>query len=68
MALPGDGDQSVIFEFTRIGASIKVAAVDSATGTEVSIVGPASAGETVLRQTALRKLQYMLTKSSPPNR
>ena len=39
--------RDVIFEFTAIGQVVKVVAVDSKTGTEVSIQGPLSAGEGV---------------------
>ena len=56
-------ERDVIFEFQRIGATVKVSAIDMTTGIEVSIVGPASAGEATLRQTALKKLDYVLAKS-----
>lgn len=52
----------VIFEFTRVGNSVKVTAMDTETLTEVSIVGPASAGPTQLRLTVLRKLEWVLAK------
>jgi len=41
---------------------MKVTAVDVATGTEVSIVGPSSAAQTELENLAVRKLRYMLEK------
>ncbi len=50
----------VIIEFYRVGAFVKVSAVDTATLTEVSIVGPPGAGEEVLTRVALRKLDYVL--------
>ncbi|MDR3440823.1 DUF6898 family protein [Telmatospirillum sp.] len=52
----------VIFEFRRIGNSVKVSAIEPVTNTEVSIVGPATAGEQVLKVTAVRKLQYVLAR------
>jgi hypothetical protein len=55
-------DEEVLLEFHRIGAVVKVSAVDPATLTEVSISGPASAGEAALRQAALRKLRYVLER------
>jgi hypothetical protein len=55
-------DEEVLLEFHRIGAVVKVSAVDPATLTEVSISGPASAGEAALRQVALRKLRYVLER------
>jgi hypothetical protein len=60
--MPGAGDREVIFEFTRVGQSVKVTAVDPATGTEASIVGPANMGETILKHNALKKLEYVLSK------
>lgn len=58
------GDQrDVLFEFRRIGTSVKVSAVDPATGTEVSIIGPAGAGEVALRRVALQKLRFVLAKA-----
>jgi hypothetical protein len=54
--------REVLFEFRRIGAYVKVCAIDAATGTEVSIVGDVAAGEMRLKQTALKKLEYVLAK------
>jgi hypothetical protein len=51
-----------LLEFMPVGQSVKVSAVDPVTGTEVSIVGPASAGEHVLARTAADKLTYVLNK------
>jgi hypothetical protein len=50
----------VYFEFTPIGASVKVAAIDAATGMEVSVVGPARASRADLQQLALQKLKARL--------
>ena len=52
----------VIFEFHRLGNSVKVSAIDPLTNTEISIVGPPQAGEAYLKQTALRKLVWVLAK------
>ncbi len=59
-----DHDQRdyVIFEFRRVGAFVKVSAVDPGTLTEVSIVGSPWAGEEILKRTARRKLEYVLGK------
>jgi hypothetical protein len=54
--------RDVIFEFRRIGRSVKVTAVDTLTLTEVSVVCPANAAETTLRAAALRKLEYVLKR------
>lgn len=56
--------REVLFEFRRIGAYVKVSAIDALTATEVSIVGDASAGEMRLKQTALKKLDYVMAKQA----
>jgi hypothetical protein len=55
-------EREVIFEFRRVGAAVKVSAVDVATGTEVSIVGDPAVGEDALRRIARRKLDYVLAR------
>jgi len=54
----------VLFEFRRVGNSVKVSAVDPVSNTEVSIVGSPAAGETYLKQTALRKLLWVLQRQA----
>jgi phage head maturation protease len=56
------GEREVIFEFLRVGAAVKVTAVDVATGIEVSIVGDPAAGEAALKQIARQKLEYVRSK------
>jgi hypothetical protein len=56
--------REILFEFRRIGAYVKVSAIDAQTGTEVSIVGNVAAGEAHLKQTAARKLEYVLSKKN----
>jgi hypothetical protein len=60
--------REVIFEFTRVGDQIKVAAVDPASGAEAVIFGPASAAQADLERLALNKLRYLggRTKGAPP--
>lgn len=55
-------EKEILFEIIPAGAVVKVTAVDSATGTEAIIQGPASAGEEILKRTALQKLNYLLGK------
>jgi len=50
----------IIIEFRRIGNSVRVAAIDTATGREAVIVGPASAGEATLARVARQKLLRLL--------
>jgi len=56
--MPGE----VYFEFQRIGAYVKVTAIDPATLVEVSVTGSAAADEQSLKQLALRRLDYVLAK------
>ena len=54
--------REVYFEFTAIGNVVKVSAIDSQTGTEVSIMGPVSASQADLQQLALQKLKMRLKR------
>ena len=40
--MPDLDRRDVYFEFTVIGATVRVTAIDSATGTEVVVMGPAT--------------------------
>lgn len=51
---------AILFEFIRIGAYVKVCAVDERTGTEVSIVGDPTRSPDYLKMIAARKLQRVL--------
>jgi len=55
-------DREVIFEFVQVGNLMKVTAMDTQTLTEISIHGPASATQDVLKQNALKRLEYVLKK------
>ena len=59
-------DPQVIFELTRIGAIVRISAVDAETGTEVVAQGPASAGIPALQRLAINKLKFVLRKKFPP--
>ncbi|MGE0251805.1 MAG: hypothetical protein AB7G80_04040 [Dongiaceae bacterium] len=58
--------REIIFEFQTIGRSVKVTALDVATDTEISITGDAGAPEAYLKQVALKKLEYVLSKEKKP--
>lgn len=60
--MPPRSDGRVILEFIPRGAYVKVSAIDTVTGTEVSIVGDPTRGEAALRQLAIRKLEYVMNK------
>ena len=62
---PSEPSRDVYFEFTAIGATMRVAAIDALTGTEVVVMGPASASRADLQRLALGKLKARLAS---PNR
>jgi hypothetical protein len=53
-------EREVIFEFLRIGAALKVTAIDVASGIEASMVGDPNAGQEILRRLAKQKLDYVM--------
>jgi hypothetical protein len=57
-----------IIEFTQIGASVKVTAIDPKTMTEVSIVGGAQYSQEFLTRQVVKKLEYVLSKQSGKGR
>lgn len=57
---PHEPPAEVLLEYRRVGAVVKVTAVDPLTRIEVSIQGPASAGEAELRRIAVAKLAYRI--------
>lgn len=54
--------REVIIEFFPVGNVVKVSAMDTKTLTEVSIQGPSSAGEEMLKRNAIKRLEYVLKK------
>ena len=60
--MTGDIPGEVIFEYTQIGHSVRVTAIDVATGTEVTIQAPAGASQMDMQRTALNKLKYVMGK------
>ena len=56
--------REVFFEFTAIGATVKVVAIDAASGTEVSVIGPAGAAQADLEQLAMGKLKARLAREA----
>ena len=59
-----DAGREVLIEFQQIGNAVKVTAVDTDTLVEVSIMGPASVGNEVLKRNVINKLEYVLSKKS----
>jgi len=54
----------IYVEFIVQGNVVKATAIDSATGTEASVVGPASASQAVMAEAARRKLEYVMKKKT----
>ena len=66
----GEGRGEVFFEFTQVGAQMRVAAIDAATATEVVIIAPLTATRIQMQNIALAKLRKKLGEgvSSEPRR
>jgi uncharacterized protein DUF6898 len=64
--MPGPEEREVYFEFIAVGNAVKVTAIDSLTGIEVSAMGPASAAQMDLKQLALQKLKARLRREEQP--
>jgi hypothetical protein len=60
MPVPND----IYFEITLIGAVAKVAAIDSESGLEICVFGPAHAAEHELKRLAVAKLRARLASES----
>jgi len=54
--------REVIIEFLPVGNVVKVSAMDTETLTEISIQGPATASEDILKRNAVKRLEYVLKK------
>ncbi len=65
---PMSGTDNYIIEFTQIGGSVKVTAVDPRTLTEVSIVGAANYSQEFLTRQVVKKLEFMLAKKAAEGR
>lgn len=61
MADPATG-REVLVEFQQIGNAVKVTAMDTKSMVEVSIMGPATAGEDILKHNVINNLNYVLSK------
>jgi hypothetical protein len=55
-----DGEREIYLEFAVAGAFARVTAIDSRTGTEVSITGPVTARQADLETLAVRRLHAKL--------
>jgi len=58
------GAREALVEFHRMGRQVKVSALDPVSLTEVSIIAPAGLGERQMADNALRKLDYVMSRSA----
>jgi hypothetical protein len=61
----GPSGRQIFIEIVTVGTYAKVSAIDSESGIEVSITGPANADRDSLQSAAVAKLQYVLKKQDP---
>ena len=59
-------EREIYFEFITVGNAVKVTAIDSLTGIEISTMGPANAAQADLKQLALQKLRARLKREEQP--
>lgn len=55
--------REVLIEMHRIGAYVRVTAMDAQTMVEAVVTGAANAPESILRSTAVKKLEFLLRKA-----
>jgi hypothetical protein len=60
--------REIFIEIVTVGTFAKVSAIDSETGIEVSITGPANADRETLEAAAVAKLEYRLKKEEGDER
>jgi hypothetical protein len=65
VAKPPEAGREIYFEFKIIGPTVRVAAIDALTGTEVVVMGPASARRADLERLASGKLLARLAAGKP---
>lgn len=56
------GNREVILEYHSLGSLVKVCAMDVQSLVEVSIQGPSSASQEILKRNAMKRLEYVLKK------
>lgn len=59
-----DDDSAYLIEYTGIGNSVKVTAMDPRTLVEVSVIGDAKLSQRDLATLAVRKLRYMIARKN----
>ncbi len=54
--------KEIFVEFVILGNTVKVTAIDSQSGLEASVIGPAGAARAALAEAARRKLEFLAKK------
>lgn len=54
--------REILIESVKYGNSVRVTAIDAATGTEVSFQAPINASQAAVKRIASDKLKYVLSK------
>ena len=60
--MPSHALPEVIFEYLQVGNSMRVTAIDSATGMEIVFQAPINTNPSDLQKLALKKLEYVMKK------
>lgn len=55
-------NRDVIIEFFPLGSYVRVSAMDVSTLTEISIQGPITTPEPILKRNAMKRLEYVMRK------
>lgn len=55
----------VLYEFVQVGQQMRVAVVDTDTGTEVIVIAPVNTARGHMQQLAMAKLRKKLSESQP---
>ena len=61
---PPKAKGAILLEIVRLGSSLKVTAVDEASGVEASFVAPSGTPRSDIEQLAKSKLRYILAKKN----
>jgi hypothetical protein len=56
--------KEIYVEFVIMGNTVKVTAIDSESGLEASVIGPAGAPRAAMADAARRKLEYVAKKQT----
>ena len=60
--------REILFEIRAVGRSVRVVAIDAASGTEVTMVAPRTDDIEGIKRVAARKLAYVLAKRQNSNK